>query len=293
MSGSCPPEPPRWTRTGYGLLDAPLRVRRQRLVEPVPTHWHEFYEIAYILAGTGTHRTNGRSVTVGPGTLVGLTPADFHDFDPDSRRSLEVINVIFAAELLDGDVQQLLLSARWPLHITLAGPQADSLAADLDRLGAEGLAVHPGSAAAARATLQRILIDVIRAGEADLSAPRGRSDDDVMRGALLYLHHRFRQPVSLADVATQANLSPNYFSGRFRALAGMPFVRYRQELRLQFARSLLAVSDLPVTEICYAAGFNTLSHFERAFRDRWGGSPRTVRAADRENRPPLSHPPVS
>lgn len=292
MSGNAAPEPPRWTRTVYGLLDAPLRVRRQRLVEPVPTHWHEFYEIAYILAGTGTHRTNGRSVAVGPGTLVGLTPADFHDFDPDSR-SLELINVIFAAELLDGDVQQLLLSAPWPLHLTLAGPQADSLAADLDRLCAEGLAVHPSSAAAARATLQRILIDAIRAGETELSPPYRRSDDDVMRGALLYLHHRFRQPVSLADVASQANLSPNYFSGRFRALAGMPFIRYRQELRLQFARSLLAVSDLPITEICYAAGFNTLSHFERAFRDRWGGSPRTVRAADRENRPPLSYPPVS
>ncbi|MGH2446970.1 MAG: helix-turn-helix domain-containing protein [Candidatus Limnocylindria bacterium] len=277
MRRSVAPEPQRRTRTAYGLLDVPLRVRHQRLTEAVPTHWHEFYEIAYVLAGTGTHRTNGRSSAIGAGSLVGMTPADFHDLEPDPGTTLELIDVIFAAELLDDDVQRLLLSRSWPLRLTFAGSQGDALKADLLRLCDEESKVRPGGPAASRATLQRVLIDIIRATGATDLALGHRPDDHVMRNALLHLHHRFRQPVSLADVAAHAHLSPNYFSGRFRALTGMSFVRYRQELRLQFARSLIVVSDLPITEVCYAAGFNTLSHFERAFRARWGCAPRAVR----------------
>jgi len=276
MRGTSPP--PRWTRTAYGLLDAPLRALRQRVTTAVPTHWHEFYEIAYVSAGSGTHRANGRSMSIGPGTVMGMTPADFHQIEPDPGEGLELINVIFAAEQLDDDVQELLLSAPWPMHLAFGDARNLPLAADLHRLCDEQLEVRAGWSAASRATLQRILIDIVRAAGTPDLARDGRTDDDVLRQAVLYLHHRFRQQVRLADVAAHANMSPNHFSGRFRALTGKPFVRYRLDLRLQFARSLLAVSDLPITDVCYAAGFNTLSHFERAFRDRWGSTPRAVRA---------------
>lgn len=245
-------------------------------------HWHEFYEIAYVATGSGTHRTNGRSMSIGPGMVVGMTPADFHEIEPDAGDALELIDVIFAAEQLDDDVQELLLSAPWPLHLSFAAAGDALLLDDLHRLCDEQrIETRPGSAAASRATLQRVLIDLVRAAGVPDAVRDGRADDDVLRRSLLYLHHRFRQPVALADVAAQANMSPNHFSGRFRALTGKSFVRYRLELRLQFARALLSVSDLPITEVCYAAGFNTLSHFERAFRSRWGSTPRAVRAGGR------------
>jgi AraC-like DNA-binding protein len=276
MNGHASAVPLRETRAAYGLFDVPLRVHHQLLTEAVATHWHEFYEIAFVLAGSGTHRTNGSAMPLRPGMVVALTPADFHDLEPERGGALELIDVIFPAELLDNDVQRLMFAASWPRQLSFALPIARSLEGDFRRLDEEEVRPRPGSAAASRATLQRILIDVIRATSLTDLTPDARVDDG-LRGALLYLHHRFRQPVSLADAAAQAHLSPHYFSERFRQLTGMPFVRYRQELRLQFARSLLAASDLPVTEICHAAGFNTLSHFERAFRARWDSAPRSVR----------------
>jgi AraC-like DNA-binding protein len=268
--------PRRETRAAYGLNDAPLRVDHQRLTAAVPTHWHEFYEVACVLAGSGIHRANGSAAPLRRGMVVGLTPADFHDLAPDPGGALELINVIFPAEYLEDDVQRLIFSAAWPLEVASGHPAARSLESDVRRLGEEVLRPRLGSRAASRATLQRILVDVIRAGSATHLVSEARLDDG-MRGALLYLHHRFRQPVTLADAAARAHLSPHYFSERFREMTGMPFVRYRQELRLQFARSLLATSELQVTEVCHAAGFNTLSHFERSFRARWGSAPRAIR----------------
>jgi AraC-like DNA-binding protein len=91
------------------------------------------------------------------------------------------------------------------------------------------------------------------------------------------MHNHFRENLYLKDVAQQANLAPNYFSEAFHKLTGIPFQTYLQDLRLRFALALLRVSDLSVTEICYASGFNTLSHFLRVFKQKFHQSPNTFR----------------
>jgi AraC-like DNA-binding protein len=104
-----------------------------------------------------------------------------------------------------------------------------------------------------------------------------RTDSGIAR-AVLYVDHHFREPLTLADVAAQAHLSPNYFSERFRDFTGTSFQAYLQQRRLRFARSLLAATDLGVTEACHAAGFNSVSHFGRAYRRRYGQAPSAYRA---------------
>jgi AraC-like DNA-binding protein len=81
----------------------------------------------------------------------------------------------------------------------------------------------------------------------------------------------------LEDASKQARLAPNYFSDVFRRATGISFQHYLQELRISFARSLLRASSLPVTDICYASGFRTLTHFERVFKQKYGLTPRAYR----------------
>ena len=96
---------------------------------------------------------------------------------------------------------------------------------------------------------------------------------DELRAAVRYVDRHFREPISLADAARRAHLSPNYFSERFRRYTGTSFQLYLQERRLRFACSLLTSTSLSVTEVCHAAGFNSLSHFGRAYRRRYGTAP--------------------
>jgi AraC-like DNA-binding protein len=97
----------------------------------------------------------------------------------------------------------------------------------------------------------------------------------------VHVDRHFREPLTLAGVAAQAHLSPNYFSERFRAVTGTSFQSYLQQRRLAFAHSLLAATGLGVTEVCYASGFGSLSHFGRAFRSRYGVAPTALRAVMR------------
>lgn len=93
---------------------------------------------------------------------------------------------------------------------------------------------------------------------------------------------------SLWHLSSQVGMSVFLFARVFRELVGMPPHRYLVHRRLCRARDLLC-SGMPVTDVCYAAGFNNLSHFINSFRAHFGVSPSklktlsSVAAAGRES----------
>ncbi len=60
---------------------------------------------------------------------------------------------------------------------------------------------------------------------------------------------------------------------RVKALTGHPPVQFVRTMRLQRAAALLERRVGTVAEVAYAAGFNNLSYFARAFREHFGATP--------------------
>ena len=83
---------------------------------------------------------------------------------------------------------------------------------------------------------------------------------------------------SLSQLSSLVAMSPFLFTRVFRELIGVPPHRYLIQLRLARARTLLE-SGMSVTDTCYAAGFNNLSHFIRTFRSHFGFVPSVTRAS--------------
>lgn len=102
--------------------------------------------------------------------------------------------------------------------------------------------------------------------------------------AVAYLRENFSDNnVSLDLVARSVHLSRFHFSRTFRKQTGQRFIDYLTTLRMSEARSLLALTDLPVTEVCRRVGYHESSHFQRIFKSSFGMSPseyRTRRRAD-------------
>lgn len=74
--------------------------------------------------------------------------------------------------------------------------------------------------------------------------------------------------------AAQASVSVRTFMRQFAAETGMTFSRWRAELRLQLAMSMLA-NGAEVGRTARTVGFESLAAFSAAFRRRAGVSPRT------------------
>lgn len=85
--------------------------------------------------------------------------------------------------------------------------------------------------------------------------------------------------LSLREVAKAVNVSANYLSEKFKEVTGVNFVRYVGQTRTAKARDLLRNSDLRISEIAFAVGFQSLSQFNRTFKKLSGRSPSAFRAA--------------
>jgi AraC-like DNA-binding protein len=256
-----------------------VSVKAQQ-VRRVDVHWHDYYELVYVSAGAASHLINGVEHRVSRGSVFLLTPADFHEIRADSEGPLSCYNVVIDAQLWESRLADFFMSGSE--HMPWMMSDQSALEPDFERLWHESRADRPGAAIMVHAVLDCIVVEMGRQSPAGLRRGQPSAHEverhDIKR-AVLYVDRHFRSPLTLAGVAAQAHLSPNYFSGRFRAFTGTSFQRYLQQRRLWFARSLLASTSLGITEICHAAGFNSLSHFGRAYRNWYGESPTDSRGS--------------
>lgn len=260
-----------------GLL---VTLTQQQVAQPFQLHWHEFYELTLVLQGTGVNTVNGERHLLNPGDAFLLTPADFHAIAPDPGQVLVLYNLIFAQAMLSDTLVQLLFPANAGVTASFNQPaDFERMVLHFKNLERECQMRAPGRDIAVQSELNLILIEWQRHRKAQ--TPVATSDKTLhhrgIQKALIYIQHHFRQAISLNDAAQHANLSANYFSELFGKETGISFQQYVQQLRLQFAMALLKTSHLQVTEVSYASGFNTLTHFERVFRLQFGMTPREAR----------------
>ena len=78
-------------------------------------------------------------------------------------------------------------------------------------------------------------------------------------------------------LARVSGVSPAHFARSFRDAFGAPPHRYLLTRRIERAVALLQGTDLPITEIAFQTGWNSLGTFGRTFRDITGESPGDLR----------------
>src|SRR5437762_11063336 len=84
--------------------------------------------------------------------------------------------------------------------------------------------------------------------------------------ALKFIHQYSDDELSLTKVAKFAHISANHLSEKFKEVAGINFVDYVARIRVGKARHLLQTSNLRISEIAFAVGFQSLSQFNRVFK---------------------------
>lgn len=103
--------------------------------------------------------------------------------------------------------------------------------------------------------------------------------------AVLAMHERLDEDLTLKELASRAFISPYHFNRVFRQLVGIPPCQFLGALRLQEAKRLLLTTRLRITDICFQVGYSSLGTFTRRFTSLVGFSPRQFRAL--AGRPPL------
>ncbi len=98
-------------------------------------------------------------------------------------------------------------------------------------------------------------------------------DDPVIARARSYIAEHQSEHVTLRAVAQAAHRSACYFCKTFKQATGLRFRDYLARMRVEAVKQMLLVPHKRVSEAAFAAGFQSLSQFNRAFRRIEGRSP--------------------
>lgn len=94
-----------------------------------------------------------------------------------------------------------------------------------------------------------------------------------LRRARDHADRHFAERLELAALAAIAGFGPHHFHRLFVATYGCTPARYVAERRIERAQDLLRATNLTVTEVCWAVGYESLGSFSARFREVVGESP--------------------
>ncbi|KRF04182.1 hypothetical protein ASG89_22670 [Paenibacillus sp. Soil766] len=99
--------------------------------------------------------------------------------------------------------------------------------------------------------------------------------------SIRYMEKHYMEECSLATVAAQVHLNPNYFSNLFKKQTGESFSGYLTKLRTDKAKMLLTNTDMKITEIAEAVGYADSNYFATAFKQSVAHTPSEYRKLHR------------
>lgn len=96
---------------------------------------------------------------------------------------------------------------------------------------------------------------------------------DICQDIALYLSEHFTEDINLSSLARELSYSRCHLSHLFNEKFGCSFSSFLNNLRCEYAMGLLIHSDLSITDICFASGFQSIRTFYRSFEKFYGRSP--------------------
>lgn len=246
-----------------------ISASKKRLNGDSATHWHEFYEIEYVLNGSGECRINSQMSEMGSGMLFFMTPVDFHTV---KQANATVINVMFSSEMA---TQKVLLP-----FTSLAAPKA--------------IEISPENRSFIETVLEEIvknqnnqqicatLIDALLLKLAEYLNEQGQNSVySHSQKMTFYIINHFREKIGLNDTAAAVGLTPSYASAIFKEQMQVSFKEYLDNMRFEYAKKLLLYSHLTVQQICNDSGFEDYPNFIRRFKAKFGMPPTEFRKAQK------------
>ena len=239
-----------------------ITASQKRFVGNARTHVHEFFEIEYIIDGSGICKIDGIEYPMRAGTLFLLDPSNTHEI---ISADAELINVMFKCEY-DNDIF-ILPSLRSPM-VELTERDSAFISALLNEM----ISVYEKDIGFARLLLKCVTqkLNSYPSAEAPTSLP-------YIQHTLLYITENFRYGITLESAAAHLGLCPTYLSELFAKQMGKTFKNYLDNVRFSYAKNLLSFTNLPICDVHRYAGFGDYANFSRRFKKLFGMTPTEYR----------------
>lgn len=225
-------------------------------------HFHHSIELVYVLEGELCATLDGREHRVGPRTMLINSSYTIHSYETPafSRCIFAIIPMTAVPSIRQALSKQAFASVTCP-------DEADGALEKLMRMMVACLK-NPVALKGLCYAVLGLLMERVGLAEA-----RANGRAAFIREVLEYLQQHHTQPLSAKTVAARFGYSKSRFSHIFNAHLGHTLSACVNALRCQHAAQLLAETDMPVTDVAMAVGFESLRTFYRAFKNQYEMTP--------------------
>lgn len=251
-------------------------------------HWHTDVELVFVCDGHIRIGVNKDSRLLGKGDMAVFSSGDIHYYESSGMEST-IIVVVFRPEIIG-------FSRGWPHNVRFETPFMEQSLMNrlkLDKsvlISVESAFQSLLSETALKREQYQMLIKsalyelcgtfmrYLPVFPIDTNKVNKRlSGLKLMQGVLDYIENNYTREITLGDAAGQAGLSVFHFSRLFKDMSGMNFKTFLNNVRISRAESLLKDSDLPVIDVAFESGFNSIRTFNRVFKAVKGCTPSGLR----------------
>lgn len=252
--------------------------------EQITLHQSSDWELSYVITGSGTRIVGDSTEFFTSGEVVFLPPNMphgwyFDEFDHDKEGKIENITIFFKNALLD--------------KIETAFPEASIYIKEV-------LAIKQAVRFEGQTLLkiQELMTTMVTLSDIDrlLSLLRifiiiGSAKETIVVGTLLkqnkstikiqnisrFIVNNFQRKISLDEVAQHVGMNSSSFCSFYKKMKGKSFLTDLNEYRINSSCVMLKETTMPISDICYAVGFEDIPHFNRTFKKLKGASPKDYR----------------
>ncbi|MGM0880185.1 MAG: helix-turn-helix domain-containing protein [Bacillota bacterium] len=247
-------------------------------------HYHDYYEIYYMLSGKRIYFIRDRSYSVEQGDIVFINKHELHKTmhagDAAHERVIVHFDDTMTSSLPAKHADFLLSPFRQQSHI-IRLPRQEQLDAEqtvrkmLTEIGHKptGYELVPGLAVTELLLIAARYLEQHDPAPLHYATPMHAKISEVIR----YINAHFADSLRLGALADQFFISPYYLSRMFKEITGFAFSDYVILTRIKEAQRLLRESDRSITDIAAAVGFENFSHFGKTFKKITRISPRDYR----------------
>lgn len=249
-----------------------------------PWHFHNEYEILYVIDGSGTSFVADSIEEFHSGDLVFLgsnlphfwkSDESFHGKDKKVEYLVvQFPNHFFNEAISDYPEFQLIknLLERSSRGIRFSPEFSDKISGKLKQLFNE-------SGFKKTILLLELLQELARTEKYKLLAGelyQYQNHDftsDRLTKVMHYLNSSYLRKIELGKVAEVANLHPSAFCRYFKEKSGKSLSEFVNDMRISYACRLIIEDKMSISQICFESGFNNISNFNRTFKKQTGFTP--------------------
>ncbi len=233
----------------FRQMDHTFSVERSRLA---------FTDLTYLISGEMTYYCNDEEIRLYAGDAILLPQGSVRErLASDTPVRYASINIRFPEEFV------LPLAGRLPGQTT---------AEVLPMLKALDKAWHSGSAYADRQCLSLFSYLFYRLADTELD-----NQNPYVKSIKSYVSEHLSEKLTLGDISAAVHLTPEYCCSLFKKHTGMTVFDYILKQRIDTARRLITLGDMPLRSIAIEMGFADYNYFSRTFKRLTGTTPRAYK----------------